>query len=254
MIVPRKQTLHWLTPTVLEAVNSKIQLLNSSQDVVNLKKWDHLADIRSTSVFYLPKRQPKPVHHDNFQFRDLARDRPYSKDYIQMLKVDPDNVLQQKERDLFHQLHRKYAHLFTPQPGKYNGAAGYVDNKLKFSTPPPPNAKTHIPNYSPSMNELLAKKMDILEDWGVLAKPESVGVSVDYVSPSMLVPKSDSPDYRMVTDFASLNIYLKRVPNTSATIAQAKSRSGKAKYVVHLDLSNYFYQCGLQQEDIRYLC
>ena len=65
-IVPRKQTLHWLTPAVLEAVDGKIQLLNSSQEVVNLKKWDHLADIRSTSVFYLPKIQPKPVHHDNF--------------------------------------------------------------------------------------------------------------------------------------------------------------------------------------------
>ena len=103
------------------------------------------------------------------------------------------------------------------------------------------------------MNDLLAKKMDLLEEWGVLAKPESVGVSVDFVSPSMLVSKSDSSDYRMVTDFASLNLYLKRVPNTSATIAQAKSRIAKAKHVVHLDLSQYFYQNGLQQEDIRYL-
>ena len=95
--------------------------------------------------------------------------------------------------------------------------------------------------------------MDLLEEWGVLAKPESVGVSVDFVSPSMLVPKPDSPDYRMVTDFSSLNLYLKRIPNTSATIAQAKSRIAKARYVVHLDLSNYFYQCGLQKDDIRYL-
>ena len=69
----------------------------------------------------------------------------------------------------------------------------------------------------------------------------------------MLVPKPDSPDYRMVTDFSSLNLYLKRIPNTSATIAQAKSRIAKARYVVHLDLSNYFYQCGLQKGDIRYL-
>ena len=164
-----------------------------------------------------------------------------------MLKVDPDNILTQMDRDLFHQLHRRYAHLFTPQPGKYNGAHGYVDNKLKFSTPPPPNARTYIPNYSPSMNKLLAEKM------GVLAIPEAKGVSVDFVSPSMLVPKTDSPDYRMVTDFASLNLYLKRVPNTSATIAQAKSRIARSKYVVHLDLSNYFYQTGLQKDDIRYL-
>ena len=73
------------------------------------------------------------------------------------------------------------------------------------------------------MNALLAEKMDILEDWGVLATPEAVGVSVDFVSPSMLIPKPDSKDYRLVTDFASLNLYLKRVPNTSATIAQARA-------------------------------
>ena len=56
----------------------------------------------------------------------------------------------------------------------------------------------------------------------------------------------------MVTDFANLNLYLKRVPNTSATIAQAKARIARSKYVVHLDLANYFYQCGLNKKDIRF--
>ena len=162
-------------------------------------------------------------------------------------------MLTQEDRDKFHCLHQRYVHLFTPQPGRYNGKWGYIDNKLKFSTPPPPNSRTHIPNYSPAMNKLLAEKMDLLEKWGVLSTPEQAGVEVEFVSPSMLVPKSDSKDYRLVTDFAALNIYLKRVPNTSASIAQAKSRIAKAKYVVHLDLSNYFFQCGLQHQDIKFL-
>ena len=79
--------------------------------------------------------------------------------------------------------------------------------------------------------------MDLLETWGVLATPEQVGVAVEFVSPSMLVPKPDSDDYRLVTDFAALNVYLKRIPNTSATIAQAKARIARAKFVVHLDFS-----------------
>ena len=74
-----------------------------------------------------------------------------------------------------------------------------------------------------------------------------------FVSPSMLVPKSDSQEYRLVTDFAALNLYLKRVPNTSATISQAKARIARAKHVIHLDFSNYFFQNGLQQSDIKYL-
>ena len=80
--------------------------------------------------------------------------------------------------------------------------------------------------------------MDQLESWGVLANPEDVGVAVEFVSPSMLVPKPGSPDYRLVTDFAALNVYLKRIPNTSATIAQAKARIARAKSVVHLDLTH----------------
>ena len=95
--------------------------------------------------------------------------------------------------------------------------------------------------------------MDLLEEWGILVPPEKVNDAVEFVSPSMLVPKADSNDFRPVTDFAALNIYIKRVPNTSATIAQAKSRIARANYVVHLDLANYFYQCGLQKQDIKFL-
>ena len=40
---------------------------------------------------------------------------------------------------------------------------------------------------------------------------------------------------------------------TSATIAQARSRIAKAEYVIHLDLSNYFYQSGMQKSDCKYL-
>ena len=95
--------------------------------------------------------------------------------------------------------------------------------------------------------------MDILESWGVLVKPELLDINVEFVSPSMLVPKPEKGEYRVVTDFSSLNLHLKRVPNTSATISQSKSRIVKAQYVIHLDLSNYFYQGGLQKDDCKYL-
>ena len=68
--------------------------------------------------------------------------------------------------------------------------------------------------YSPSMNTILAEKMDQLEKWGVLVESERVGVQVEFVSPSMLVPKPEGGEYRLITDFSALNVYLKRVPNT----------------------------------------
>ena len=102
---------------------------------------------------------------------------------------------------------QRFAHLFTPKPGKYNGHYGHINNRLHFSSPPPPNSKTRIPNYTPQMNKIMAEKMDELEAWGVLVQPESVGVTVEFVSPSMLVPKTEANEFRLVTDFAALNLY-----------------------------------------------
>ena len=53
------------------------------------------------------------------------------------------------------------------------------------------------------MNEILAEKMDMLETWGVLVQPEAVGVSVEYISPSLLVPKTEKGEYRVVTQTQS---------------------------------------------------
>ena len=205
---------------------------------VNIKKHEHLADLRDTAIFLADT--PTNVFSNSdpinmFQFQDLSIKRDNSDEFLEQISVDPDNMLSKQERNEFHQLNAKYKHLFTPQPRKYNGAIGYIDNKIQFSTPPAPNARTHVPNYSPSMNQLQATKMDQLEDWGILVPPEKVGIAAAFVSPSMFVPKVDSDEFILATDSAALNLYIKRVPNTSATIAQAKARIARANFVIHLD-------------------
>ena len=58
------------------------------------------------------------------------------------------------------------------------------------------------------MNDILAKKMDVLEEWGVLVEPETLAVSVQYVSPSMLTPKPEPGEFRLVTDFSLSLIHI----------------------------------------------
>ena len=256
VVTPRLSALQWLKPRMLEVINGTIYLTNTSDHSVPVKKHEHLADIRDTKPFQLlnsPVDDFDSSSLDQFQFQDFSNGREISALYLEQISIDPDNMLSVQDKTRFKKLHKEFSHIFTPQPGKYNGKVGYIENRIQFSTPPAPNARTHVPNYSPSMNQLMAKKMDTLEDWGVLVSPEKVGVSVAFVSPSMLVPKADSEDFRLVTDFAALNDYIKRVPDTSATIAQVKARIARANYVIHMDLSNYFYQCGIQRQDIKYL-
>ena len=255
-ITPRPCHSSWIVPTVTKPADGHIYLTNSTSEPIQVPKASHLADIRGTQEFPVSTK-PLPSHRsstlDTFQYGPLAAMEHDTEKYLHLIQVDPDHTLSSNQRNKFIEINKEFAHLFNPQPGRYSGHYGHIDNKLKFSSLPPPNSKTHIPNYSPSMNDLLAQKMDQLEKWGVLAKPETIGVSVDFVSPSLLVPKPEPGEYRVVTDFSSLNTHLKRVPNTSATIIQAKSRIARASFVIHMDFSNYFFQNGLQKNDIRYL-
>ena len=54
------------------------------------------------------------------------------------------------------------------------------------------------------MMKVLADKMDVLEKWGVLRKPEELGIVPEFVVPSLLVPKPEKNEWRLVSDFTSL--------------------------------------------------
>ena len=51
------------------------------------------------------------------------------------------------------------------------------------------------------MMMIMGKKMDQLESWGVLRKPEDFGIVPESVLASMLQPKPDSKDWRLVTEY-----------------------------------------------------
>ena len=41
----------------------------------------------------------------------------------------------------------------------------------------------------------LGQKMDVLESWGVLRKPEDLGIVPEFVVPSMLTPKPEKDQF-----------------------------------------------------------
>ena len=84
--------------------------------------------------------------------------------------------------------------------------------------------------------------MDKLISYGVLARPEDIGVVPEVVSPSLITPKSEQGEWRLVTDFSGLNKNIKKYPSTSPTIADGKRFLARKKYFVHLDLANFFFQ------------
>ena len=103
------------------------------------------------------------------------------------------------------------------------------------------------------MMKTLAQKMDELESWNVLAKPEDLGITPVFCSPSMLVPKETKGEYRLVTDFSNINNHIKKIPSLLPTIEETKIKIAKYNYVVCIDLSNFYFQHAVPFDDIKYL-
>ena len=167
--------------------------------------------------------------------------------------LDPDGVMTPAERDRARQISREFHSLFTKRPGKYNGYYGRVSNSLQFSSPPTPNSKIYMPSYSDKQLEEMGRQMDTLIQYGVLQRPEDVGVTPVVVSPSMLVPKNDKGEFRVVTDLSRVNKHIKKLPSTSPTIQEARNALAKKRFFIHIDLANFFFQCGIDNKDAQFL-
>ncbi len=251
-ISPKRGFECWYQPGIYSVKNGFIELSNITDKPINVQRSSQIGEIRdvviSSRVGKVWENTP-----DITQFHNPVPPPDDNKDHLKDVKVDPDGQLDKAIRDKIWDICRQYSDIITPRPGRYNGAWGNVDTSINFTESPPENSKIYSANYSPTMKNELAKKLDKLVQWGVLQRPEDIGVSVQFCSPSMVIPKSEAGEYRLVTDFSALNQKIRKYPGISPTIQEAKEAIAKAQYVTLLDLSNYFYQGGLAREDSRYL-
>ena len=240
--------------------NGDIALENVTDAVVRLVKGDHFADMRDCteiscedlhSSAYVKKIYD--INSEDTSHLVPANVSDADDAFLDQVVLDPDNQLSQGWKLKFKTVCEEYSDIINPRPGKYNGYYGRVDNSINFSSVPPPTVRAHLPNYSHEMLQILAAKMDKLEEWGVLKTPEEIGVVPEFVVPSMLLPKPEKGEWRLVTDFTPLNTHIKKLGTVAPTIQDAKKTLAKFKYHVQLDLSNYFYQGGMKIEDCQYL-
>ena len=261
-ISPKDPFSHsWIKTGIYPVLNDgSVDVFNNSSLPVKLSKHEHFADVVACIDVAVDDLKADSI----MKVYDLGRDdlshliplKPLnddSKDHLEEISIDPDNKLPPGWKERFASTCKEFSHIITPRPGKYNGYYGRIDNSINFATSPPPSIRAHLPKYSHEMLQIMANKMDKLEDWGVLVKPEEIGVVPEFVLPSMLMPKSEPGEWRLVTDFTPLNIHIKKLETVAPTIREAKEKLAKYQYHIQLDLSNYFYQGGMKIEDCQYL-
>ena len=257
MFSPRiKLSQSGFAPKVLKvAKDASIEIVNGGDDVIHLNKHDHVGDVREAISFeeaLISKLYTLDKNDFTKPLTSLKAEETAC--HIADVVIDPDNIMESKWKSKFAGLCQDFSDIIQYRPGTYNGYFGYLQNTIEFASIPPPNSRFYVPKYSKEQMDMLANKMDELLDLGILATPESVGVTPIFTSPSMLVPKPD-PDggWRLVTDFTQLNNYIRKMPTSTPTIEETRLIIASFKYIVCIDLSQFYFQNRVDRESTQFL-
>ena len=237
------QSPDWPSPSITEVVGGFIRIPNNSADPICIKRNQHVAQVRYT-CHAVESVAPcsSPRNH-----KSKPPSIPFSPTDI---NIDPQ--VPKSDVKAFESLHEKYKCVFNPNIGKYNDQSGRVRASINFGSVEPPPQKGRLPMYTRENMVELQDKMDELEDLGVLAKPEDVGVSVDYVSPSFLVRKPDGGS-RLVTAFNGIASYAKPFPSRSTTCDDVFRFLAKGKFMIKTDMTKQFFQLPMKKASMKYL-
>ena len=160
-------------------IAGEMALVNESDSPILVYKNDHICQVRTTTeVTPFTTSSPAPVQQ---QFE--GRSVPCSSDIVIDDQLTPD------QKAMFARLHADFDDVFQPTIGRYNDYNGKVRARVNVGTTKPPPKKLHAPNYCRKNLDELQDKFDELESQGVFVRPEDVGVTVEFVSPSFLVNK-----------------------------------------------------------------
>lgn len=235
----------WVQPTVTTVVSSTVRLPNLTDQPVVIKKHQHLVQVHRATT-------PSLVSHPSSPVRSKSVTPALSSNFSKHVTIDPSNVLSADEQRAFHQLHSRYDNVFNPRIGAYNDVSGRVRAHINMGPVDPPVNKGHLPSYGNQKMVLLQQKMDELEDLGVLARPEDVGIVVEHVSPSFLVKKANG-DHRLVTAFNSIAAYAKPVPTKSTSSEEILRFLAQYRYIIKTDMTKQFFQLPMTKSSMKYL-
>ena len=85
----------------------------------------------------------------------------------------------------------------------------------------------------------------------MFARPEEIGVTVEYVNPSFLV-KKPSGGFRLVTAFADVGRYSKPQPSLMPDVDSTLRQIAQWEYIAISDLTKSFYQIPLSRDSMKY--
>ena len=231
----------WLQCGVLPVKDGCVEVINPTSEPVLIGKHAQICQVRP--VIEPQSIDPPP---ELPVFRAVE-----SSEFLSGIKVDPSGVLSQSQQAVFHDIHHKLRHVFSPGVGQYNGHSGPFKHVINMSPNLPPQRRGSVPMYNHSDLVALQLKYDELLAEGVLARPEDYGVSIEYCHPSFLVKKS-SGGFRLVTAFGEFAEFARVTPTSVSNVESVLQRIGQWNVLIKADLKWAYYQILLAIESLKY--
>ena len=247
----------WPQPHISRVVHGTVRIPNLSDNPVLLKTAEYFAQIRRVRILEDVSYSMPSVHHAYKVNTPIEKSSKLSSvmdndagklSFYKAVTVDPDGLCTKNEKILFEDINKSYNTVFDSNFDAYNDSSGVIRANINFGKSLPPPRKGRLPFYNQANLCLLQEEADKLEKLGVLAKPEDVGVHVQYVSPSFLV-KKPLGGYRFVTAFHNTLI----LPSVSSSCDEVLRKLSSWKYLVKTDLTKSFYQIQVTKSSITYL-
>lgn len=250
-MITEKENHMWLRPQIVSTHKNQIELVNTSDHPVLLKKHEQVANIRfitTTEELGMPQKVSEctDTSVNLVNIKEPTLSTAYSN-----VEVDPGNCHSKTIKQQFHNLHYKYQEVFDDSTlGLYNGHSGKLDVKVNMGPAMPPQRKGRMPLYNRKLQEEYQAVCESLEGT-VLVKPEDAGVCVEYLNPSFLVRKP-SGKKRLVTAFGEVGKYAKPQPALMSDTNQVLRAIGNWKYIGKADLTSAYWQMPLSRDSMKY--
>ena len=235
----------WPEPAVIANVAGKIRIPNLSDVPQFLQKYEHFCQVRPV---YIPD---SVTNIDNGLPNQPTPPMSKSTLHSSTINLDHAHTLPDEVRSSFMALHKDYDTVFSPEFQGYNGAEGPLKAIVNMGPVLPPQRKGRLPQYSKDKLVELQNKFDILEQQGVFARPENLGVTVEYLNPSFLV-KKPTGGHRLVTAFSDVGRYSKPQPSLMPNVDSTLRNIAQWKFIICTDLTSAFYQIPLDKDSVKY--
>ena len=234
----------WPSPSTISSIAGKIRIPNMTSNPLTLGRQEHFGQIRT---IYVPE-----IAGDISATRHTTASIPASAaPFSSQVSLDPANILSVEDQTGFQTDLTEHDSVFNPSYPGYNGAAGPFQAVVNMGPVQPPQRKGRLPQYAPDKLQLLQSKFDELEEKGVFARPEDIGIRVEYLNPSFLI-KKPSGGFRLVTSFGEVGRYSKPQPTLMADVDSTLRKIAKWKFIVATDLTSAFYQIPLSRDSMKY--